>query len=128
LGVSLLVGLVVVSAVDVLYPAWDLAGALLSPAAAMAVLILGLFFLPGSPMLKPRSMLGVTRRKRRGAGHPGFDAAASLAAAFMVGLVMLSAVVVVSPAHATALNVHSPLITARVTHCSPPPPFGARCE
>jgi signal peptidase I len=125
LGVSLLVGLVVMSAVDVLYPAWDLSGALLSAAAAMAVLILGLFFLPDSSVLSLRSMLGVKPRRRRRTGHP--DAAAALAAGVMVGLVMLSAVVVVSPAHATGLTIHNQLITARVTHCSPPPPVGGQC-
>jgi signal peptidase I len=129
LSVSGMVGLLVLSAGMVIDPAWNLGAAILSAGVAMTALTFLLFFLPGRPILRFRPLLSSkSRRRRRWVHHPAFEAAPTLAAAFMVGLVVLSAAGAVSKAHAAGLNVHNPPVTARVAHCSAPPPFPGICS
>jgi signal peptidase len=92
----------------------------LSMAWGMAALIVGLSFLPDSPV-------SMKRRKRRRMGQTALNAASAAALTFMIGLVVLSAVAVVSPANATGLNVHNQLITSRVVSCPPPPTYTGSC-
>ena len=82
----------------------------------LAALVFGLSFLPEAQ---------VRRRRRR---HSALDTTTGLAVGLMVGLVLLSAEAVISPAHAAGLTLTSHLLTARVTHCSPPPPFAGTCS
>ncbi len=128
LGVSGMVGLLAMSAGVVIDPAWNLGAAILSAAATTAALIFLLFFLPGRPVLRFRPLRSSKSRRRRRTTHPAFEAAATLAAAFMVGLVVLSAAGAVSNAHAAGLNVHNPPVTARVVHCSAPPRSPGICS
>jgi signal peptidase I len=128
LGVSAMVGLLALSAIAVVYPAWTLGSASLSSAAGLTALIVGLLFLPDSPIRRSRALFGLKPRRRRLPAHPAFDAAATLAAAFMVALVVLSAAGAVSHAQAAGLNVHNAPLTARVAHCSAPPPFPGTCS
>jgi signal peptidase I len=83
----------------------------------LAALVIGLSFLPESQ----------TRRRRR-RGHSLLDNTTGLAVSLMIGLVLVSALAVLSPAHATRLSLTSHSFTARVAHCPPPPPFAGSCS
>jgi signal peptidase I len=83
----------------------------------LAALVIGLSLLPESQ----------TRRRRR-RGHSFLDNATGLAVSLMIGLVLVSAAAVLSPAHATSLSLTSHPLTAQVAHCPPPPPFAGSCS
>jgi signal peptidase len=93
----------------------------------LVALIVGLSFLPDSPAPKPELPTTPKPPKRGSTDHPALDVTIGLAVGLMIGLVMLSAEAVFSPAHAAGLTVHNDLLTARVGQCPPPPPFGAAC-
>jgi signal peptidase len=83
----------------------------------LSALIISLSFLPDSQ---------IRRRRRR--GHSSLDNTTGLALSLMIGLVLVSAVAVLCPAHATGLSLTSHSLTARVAHCPPPPPFAGSCS
>ena len=94
----------------------------------LPALIFGLSFLPASPAPKPQFPTNPKPPKRSSRDHPALDVTIGLAVRLMVGLVMLSAEAVISPAHAAGLTLHSDPFSARVAHCPPPPPFAGPCS
>jgi hypothetical protein len=93
----------------------------------LAALIVGLSFLPDSQG-RGRGRWKTTVPTRGHLGHPLLDAATALAVSLMVGLVLVSAAGVISPAHATSLTLSSHAVTARVAHCPSSPPFAGTCS
>ena len=106
---------------------WMINPFLLAAAWGLVALIFGLSFLSDSPAPKPQVLTTRKPPKRRSADYRALDVTIRVAAGLMVGLVMLSAEAVIFPAHAAGLTVHNDLLTARVAHCPPAPPFGAAC-
>jgi hypothetical protein len=79
----------------------------------LAALVLGLSFLPEVAVPKP-DMQSIIKT------------ATGSATALMVGLVVVSAGITLSPAHAAGLKAHSAVITAQV-HACPPPSTSGTC-
>jgi hypothetical protein len=118
-AVGLMGGLVVVSTVLTVYPAWNLIAVFFSPACAVAMAAVGLFILPESPKAghreRPDSGLPVRNRT----GHPVLNAATGWAITIMVGLVMVSAEATLTPAHAAGLRAYSTALSAQVHETVP---------
>jgi signal peptidase I len=81
----------------------------------LVALVLGLSFLPDSSRLKPRRLGGPVTKPGLRAASKVMGLAATVAVIAMVGLVLFSAVVVISPAHATQLTLRSDVVSARLS-------------
>jgi hypothetical protein len=114
LASGLMTALVALNTVLMVYPAWNLGAVGFSLACATAITTVGLFMLPESPLQAPGEMWTRWSPIRIRAGHSMLKTTSVWAMSILIGLVMVSAYVTISPAHAAGLNARSETLTAQV--------------
>ncbi len=124
---GVMVGLVVLCALVVIYPAWNLVAPVVALAFAVTASMAGLFCLPVSSVPRPHVLISAKVPIRLRLGHDALKATTAVAVAVMVGLAMVSAEAVLAPAHAAGLTLHGGVLTALVVRCSPVPPYSGTC-
>ncbi len=117
--VGLMVGLVILSFALILNPALDLMVAVFSVGGGVAAAIVGLLMSVTSPLATIRAKSKPILPNRTHFVHRAPKLTA-WALSILTGFVILSACMVMSPAHATGLRVHSESVSTRVHLSSPP--------